>query len=377
MQSSLINLRGWKSRTSGVLVLTVVLAATLTQLQVDDRPCFEASAAPAADALFRGHPNWVGADGAFSIDLKNGRTLWLFGDTWIDSSGRNMRSGATMIRNSVAVQVGANPASASMEYFWRTDRQGVPGAFFEREGDEWYWPGHGVRVGDRLILFLNRLRATDTGLGFESTGWNAVLVENPDDHPPAWRITDLETAPNSLGIIVGFASVLQRRQHVYAFGSADRNPSHPVYAIRWRVDDLARGDLSKPQWWGGQQNGWISHDFDQLMQPIFDDGQSELSIFFDEFSAHFVAVQTVGFGRADIAFRAAKSVAGPWSEANVVFRPPDNYRPNIMIYAAKAHPHLSKSATLLSYATNTFVFEEHLTDSEIYYPRFVLLERCK
>ncbi len=39
---------------------------------------FHATPWQEAVLLFRGDPRWVGGDGAYSIDLENGRVLWLF-----------------------------------------------------------------------------------------------------------------------------------------------------------------------------------------------------------------------------------------------------------------------------------------------------------
>jgi len=75
--------------------------------------------------------------------------------------------------------------------------------------------------------------------------------------------------------------------------------------------------------------------------------------------------------------RAAPALTGPWSAPQMVYRPPEYYRPNMMIYAAKAHPELTGGDLILTYATNTFKFAEQLTDSLIYYPRFVRLTRCR
>lgn len=58
-----------------------------------DVPCFEAAAWREADALFRGDPYWRGAGVASSVELGAGRTLWLFGDTWIHPTGRGTRAG--------------------------------------------------------------------------------------------------------------------------------------------------------------------------------------------------------------------------------------------------------------------------------------------
>ena len=47
-----------------------------------------------------------------------------------------------------------------------------------------------------------------------------------------------------------------------------------------------------------------------------------------------------------------------------------------MIYSAKAHPELDGADLVVTYATNSASFGEHLSDPEIYYPRFVHLSRC-
>ena len=61
----------------------------------------------------------------------------------------------------------------------------------------------------------------------------------------------------------------------------------------------------------------------------------------------------------------------------MLYRPSEFYQPDIMIYAAKAHPELFGADLLLTYATNSFrLFQEHMRDTLIYYPRFLRLTRC-
>jgi hypothetical protein len=100
-------------------------------------------------------------------------------------------------------------------------------------------------------------------------------------------------------------------------------------------------------------------------------------VHFDKATERFIGVQGRGFGPADVMMRAAPTLEGPWSAPQLVYRPPEYYRPNVMIYACKAHPELTGSDLVLTYATNTFKFGEHKTDSLIYYPRFVRLARCR
>ncbi|UCF18632.1 MAG: DUF4185 domain-containing protein [Gemmatimonadota bacterium] len=340
-------------------------------------PCFEPSAWREADRLFRRDPHWVGSDGAYSVDLGNGRTLWLFGDTWIDPSGEHTRRGARMVRNSLAIQEGADPSEAEMAFYWGEATEGGPGPFFPNRGNEWFWPGHGVRLDDRLLLFLMRVRGSGGGLGFESAGWDAVMVSNPDDAPSDWRVTYLDTPSNTLGVVVGSASVLRWDRHVYAFGSQEPVKSHPIYVVRWPSDEARRGNLGAPEWWAGPDIGWVPDSSPLARWPAFEHGQSEFTIHYDEAARRFLAVQSVGFGPADVAMRFAPDMTGPWTAPRMIFRPPEYYRPNVMIYAAKAHPQLAGADLVLTYATNTFEFSEQMTDSLIYYPRFVRLSRCR
>ncbi|MCA1733021.1 MAG: DUF4185 domain-containing protein, partial [Acidobacteria bacterium] len=60
----------------------------------------------------------------------------------------------------------------------------------------------------------------------------------------------------------------------------------------------------------------------------------------------------------------------------LLYRPSEYYRPNVMIYAAKAHPHLTGAYLPLTYANNSLEFADHLRDESTYYPRFVRLTRC-
>jgi hypothetical protein len=342
-----------------------------------DVPCFESAAWRDADLLFHRDPHWVGADVASTVDLGDGRILWLFGDTWIDPSGRGTRSGARMVSNSVAIQTGPDPSTASISFFWGRAADGTPAAFVPDRASERLWFGNGVRVDDRLVLFMSRIIATPTGLGFESVGWTAFLVENPDADPSAWRVRAIETPTNPLGIDVGFAAVSRLDGYVYAFGAPSPIKSHPIYAARWPAEDVRRGNLARPEWWAGERIGWIPDSSNVQRWPLFENGQSELTIHRDRATKQFLAVHTQGFGPADVMLRAAPALTGPWTAPRMLYRPPEYYGPDIMIYAGKAHPALTGADLVLTYATNSFDFGRMASDSLLYYPRFVRLTRCR
>ena len=73
-------------RSRAILVLGFGLATA----SAAEQPCFDAQPWADADRMFRSSSEWLGGDSAFSIDLGNDRTLWLFGDSWIDRDGEGV-----------------------------------------------------------------------------------------------------------------------------------------------------------------------------------------------------------------------------------------------------------------------------------------------
>ncbi|NQT78760.1 MAG: hypothetical protein HQ565_13695 [Bacteroidetes bacterium] len=69
------------------------------------------------NSLFTKDKIWRGADGAASIDLENGKILWLFSDTFIDIQGTGKRSNSKMINNSIAIQEGHELEWAEISFY--------------------------------------------------------------------------------------------------------------------------------------------------------------------------------------------------------------------------------------------------------------------
>jgi hypothetical protein len=59
---------------------------------------------PAWTAVFDRTAGWTGADAAGSVDLGDGRTLWMFADTWIGKIREGKRlPGAWIVNNTIAI----------------------------------------------------------------------------------------------------------------------------------------------------------------------------------------------------------------------------------------------------------------------------------
>jgi hypothetical protein len=344
-------------------------------VKAGETPCFEASPWTEADRLFRSDPRWLGTDAAASVALGDGRILWLFGNSWVDPEGRGARYHARRVPNTIAVQSGTDPATATMRFHWRAGADGRPAAFFPGQGDEVLQPGSGVRVDDRLVLFFARLRKVEGG-GLEPVGWTAMLVSNPDAEPARWRMRLLDLPANPLGLRLGYTAVLRMEGHVYALGAQHPLTTHPVFVARWPEQSVRRGRLKRPEWWAGEQLGWVPDASPAQRIPLFEHGQPELSMHVDANSGQLIVVQALGDGPADIALRAAAALPGPWPEARMVYRPGEYYRPNVRITGARAHPAITGADLVLTYTPHPVRYIEALTDPAIHYPRFLRLTRC-
>jgi hypothetical protein len=305
----------------------------------------------AADALFHSAPRWLGADGAYTIDLGDDRSLWLFGDSFVATSPALVRTQSTMVRNSVAVMTGRDPLTATMDFAWRDGSP--PTSFFAEAGAHWFWPSSGARVaGGSLVVFLQEMEAASGGLGFAGVGARAVRVADPSGPPASWAIEQLPLAPAPYDATASVDCVAIDGEYMVALYQ-DTDAHHGRFA-RW---PLAAADLSAPEWWSG--SAWVGGATTAAI--AIDDAAPECSLHRDPSSGLWVHVASRGFGATTIAVRTAPAVEGPWSAPVDVFTPPESAAPNAFVYAGKAHPELvaaEAGALVVTYADNSFTFND-------------------
>jgi hypothetical protein len=328
---------------------------------------------PEADALFHQDPRWLGADVAYSVDLGGGRVLWLFGDTFVATSAADVRSQATMVHNSVAIESGYDPSRASIAFFWDTSA-GMPSAFFPSSpnaASDWFWPGHGAMVDGHLVVFLSQIASSSQGLGFAAAGWRALRIDDPADAPSSWQPVPLTTPQSTMGVTFGETAFV-RSGFLYVFGAEDQSPA--VHLVRWPTAAVLSGDLSAPEWW--TPSGWVAQaSLSALPPPLFADGSTELSVQPNPGgypgAPAWLEVQTVGFGAATLDLRTAPDFTGPWGSVAAVYTPPESALPGVLIYAGKGHPELQGAPLVATYASNNSSFNALVADTNLYYPRFV------
>jgi Domain of unknown function (DUF4185) len=316
---------------------------------------------PEADKLFHSDPLWLGADGAFSVDLGHGRVLWIFGDTFVARKAGDDRRHAAFVRNSVAIQSGYDPSQATIKFYWQT-RDGEPSEMFASEDEAWMWPSAGIRIGNRLLLFAGRISSDSAkgSLGFKLVGWNAYWVSNPDDEPSAWKF---KGAAESSDSVILASAVLRDGDFVYLYGESE--PQHDLYVARLGVKAFAEDKFGPLEWWSGKD--WRTA---ASRRPVQLAVGTETSVQRGPGGSGFLEINSRGFGATDIILRRAQNLEGPWSVPMLVYRPPESNEPDAFVYAGKSHAELKGADLILTYAANG-PDEKVAKDMNLYFPRFV------
>jgi ketosteroid isomerase-like protein len=327
---------------------------------------------PEADRLFRADPRWRGGDGASSVDLGGERILWLFADSFVALHGGPRRD-ARMVRNSIAIQRGRDPRSAAMEFAWG-EREGEPRSFFHpHDRDErelWLWPASGQRVGARLVLFFFAVRPSEGGLGFALDRSRAAFVDEPDAEPRTWRLRWIELPGLPDDLLLGGGGCHVEGEHLYA--ASPRGENHVLHLVRWPLARVRAGELLDAEAWCGAEGWKPIAEARPHMAPLFAPAQSELTL--HRSGERWCALHGFGFGPAPLGIRTAPELTGPWSALQLLHRPAEAARAQILIYAAKTHPALAcEGGIAATYIANSLDFGALVADEGLYFPRFLRL----
>ena len=368
------------------------------------------------DSAFTRTSGWTGGDVAGSIDLGDGRTLWLFGDSWIgDVSAGRHAPGSRLVNNSLAVHVHphdkpeAAPEPGGLNFCWgRPDSPGRATAWIVPDRkktssdaanaqNDWYWPtGGGIVVPGpdntrRLILFLYRVRKGDrpgTAMNFQVVGTTMAVVDNAADTVEKWRTRQMDVAVNgpdggprndrSKDVIQwGMAACTRtgakagRNDYVYVFGVRSGAPlNRRLVVARVSADHVERFDAW--ECYAGDER-WSHQPADA--KAIADGMVSEFSVerFQNNGRWEFLLVQSEPLFGARILARTAPRPEGPWSGPVAVHSVSEiENKPSLFTYAAKGHVHLSRRGeVLVTYIVNSHKFSELVNDATLYRPRFV------
>jgi hypothetical protein len=322
------------------------------------------SSGVAPDAAFeglfaeRGH-GWTGGDGAASLLLPDGRTLWLFGDSFlgvVEADGR--RSADTpFIRNCLLLQAGDRLTPRYGQ------RDGAPAAFFRPENpDEWYWPGDGTVQGQHLFVFLHRFRRTHPGLwGWQWTGTDLARLGLP-----GLSIEAITPLPSSHDVRWG-AALLEHKAQIYIFGVVDKAGQRHLHVAR-----TPAGPFAGP-WSYFDGRSWSATPRQSV--GILTGVSSQFSVV--AFRNRFVLVtmdERQPFSGRLVAYSATRP-EGPFQGPTILYEAPEA-DDRVAAYNPFVHPQFTQQGRfLISYNVNHLHDAQiHYRDARLYRPRFIRLD---
>ncbi|WP_156915734.1 DUF5005 domain-containing protein [Desulfatirhabdium butyrativorans] len=405
--------RSWPKRIITLQLLIGFAACTLILSGIAS--AFSVTFDTAWESRFQRTSGWTGADGIQSIDLLDGRVLFLFGDTWIGPIVDHHRgANAQLVHNSIAAYDRGSGITNPIHFYWNqqvrsknprawveTDscaqrRKHVPASRKAPRSTDWFWPlGDGIVLPDqngkmRLLMFWERLaldHQQKPPWNFRTAGSTLVIVNDMEKgisrwHPVCLPIpyrTDNRRIPGSQkssSLCWGMALVAGDKAmdpngflYIYGVRQTDGAPNDLV---------LARAPMDAPEnferWQFLTRDGWKSSP--EELTSLCDSITNEFSI--DRMSENpdqYVLIQSDPFFRNEIWMRKASQPEGPFSAPAVVFSAASLAQcSGCFAYAAKAHRFLSDPNDLLiSFVVNSTHFDILRTDTDIYRPRFIRL----
>ncbi|MEU3767544.1 DUF5005 domain-containing protein [Amycolatopsis keratiniphila] len=300
--------------------------------------------------------HWTGGDRTVSVPLPDGRTAWLFSDTFLGTVNpdHSRPRDSPIARNTLVVQ----RPDGSLGETLHGGTADAPEALIGLAGsDEHYWVGDGVVQGDVLRVLYNRYETTGSGgLDFRSTGTSLATFRLP-------ALTPSELLVIPVGDKVAWGSeLLEDGGYIYIYGAEQGH---------LRLARVPVGGLRGPwQFWTGV--GWSPHE---------EDSARMLAGVGTAFSVTRVGGEYVlitmdtgpGFSPVMLAYTAG-SPTGPFGAPVVLYRAPEASDRRI-VYDATAHPQLSRPGKLtVSYNVNSLDHGDNIADVRIYRPRFVELD---
>ena len=352
------------------------------------------------DAAFERTGGWTGADVAGTIDLGRGRSLWLFGDTWIGAVESNRHTKASkLVANSIAIQE-QGPTPGPIGFFWGNSNSTThPAAWFAPDTtNTWFWPaGSGTVAPDaggkpRLVVFLNEIgrRKGDTSVfGFKLVGGSLALIDHFDATPDRWAVRRVQnphvlvSTSNRIDTTWGADVVTVTDYSVpgsgvlFIYGIRETSTTNKDLLVA-RCPAGSVDDFSSWRFYAGD-GPWAS-DAAQAVS-IADDLVNEFSVDLISWAGReqFVLIQSEGgFGRR-ISIRTADRPEGPWTEPVAVYTVDELSKSrNYFTYAARAHNELSgPNELLVSFVVNSTDFGEMIRQADIYRPRFIRVKSIR
>lgn len=311
------------------------------------------------DALFTRYGNgWTGGDGAYSIPLPDGRILWMFGDTFLDTVyADRSRPFVGFARNSFVIQDGSELTTLPPA------QPGSDGTFISPPNDnKWYWPGDGTAVGDKLYVLLQKYSPQGSGpFGFANAGTDLATFSLPD-----MNLLNIRSVWQDEDVLAGI-SVYEEFPFIYIYNSKSSTFQKDCPVARLNVNSQEIEYLNAS---GNFSSSLTDTGFMKLTNGNNLAISNMLTVF--RVGSNYVLLTQDDFFGANIHAYKGSSPIGPWGNKTLIYTTPESGG-NIWTYNAILHPHIRSEANeiLLSYSVNSMNFGDLFADADNYRPWFV------
>ncbi|MGD9977436.1 MAG: hypothetical protein AB7S54_05825 [Bacteroidales bacterium] len=312
---------------------------------------------------------WCAADATISLLLPDGKTLWLFGDTFVGEKTGTFSINpykSTMINNSAIIEDG----STLTAYYGGSFEN--PLSLIPSEGAGYFWPEHATTENDTLKIFAVRATYKDNGtagFNFQVGASYIASYQYPDmEHISTSKVESVTDSTFRFG-----ACIVQSGNYTYIFGVKDTTAGGFTYPLPY----LARVNQSVDEPWqfysGSDSWSYSCND----AKPLGDRPMSE-SFFVYEYNNKFYLIMHEIWTVGELYILEADKITGPWNRATsggkevlfAVIRP----HTNSFSYNLFAHPQFQdENKILISFNVNTSDFGSIYTDTKNYRARFYWL----
>ncbi|MEZ5014364.1 MAG: DUF5005 domain-containing protein [Chitinophagales bacterium] len=315
--------------------------------------------------LFNRYGNgWTGGDASYSVALPDGRSVWMFGDSFLDTVYADYtRPFAELVRNSFVVQQGNNLTTIVGGTI------DDPSALVDTDDPtlRWYWPGDGTVIGDTLYVYMMYFQKTGPG-GWDYAYQRTDLVAYSLPAITEISRTTVFTEPH----ITWGTTIMEDGGFNYVYGTEGATLTKYMHVLRYPAGNIH----ATPEYWNG--SGWTT------TIPAYNVGRLEKqSGFAVDVSAQFAVFYAAGKYRLvtqhnlfgpDIYSWESINPTGPWKQRQTIYVTPETGDEHFT-YNAWVHPEFGTSGyMLLTYNENSNNFLDLFNDARIYRPKFIFFK---
>lgn len=298
---------------------------------------------------------WTGGDVASSLALPDGRSFWLFGDSFVDTVyADRSRPFRSFIHNSA---VATTPAGGFETFYNGTAASPKP--LFDSVAPYLFWPACAFVNGaqDKVYTMMITVKITGGGgFGFETVG-NAVGELSYPDLKPLRQFT-FTNSPT----VDWSSATFAENGYIYLYGAETASNNKFVHVCR----TAAATPFATVEYYDG--TNWVT---DPTQSARLLSGVSEQYSVFKHKGKYYLLSQESTYLSADIYLWDAASPVGPFTNKRKIYRTPES-KGNIITYNATAHPQfIVDDMLLVGYCNNAFGGNDIWTNADNYRPYFI------